>query len=109
MNALILSVKLWCEKSAAEKNERLRCEIVEAAPTLGKKRRPEERDLTVMTFRIFRSILGLDYVLVGMRSPRYVHSLTNTLANQDATDLLPKDELDSALIAAHTALEKGHS
>jgi hypothetical protein len=104
MDALLLAVKLWCEKSAAEKNERLRAKIVEAAPTLGRNRRPEDRDLALVALRIYRSVPGLDYILLGMRSPKYVRSFTRAAETEIR---LPREELRAALIAAHTELEKG--
>lgn len=109
MKALTLAVRLFSEKTAAERNERLRCRVVEASPTLSRKRRAEDRDLALIAFRIYRSIPDLSYVLVGMRSPKYVQSFTAAQAASAADELLPRDELRSALIAAHTALQKDSS
>jgi hypothetical protein len=107
MNALILSVKLWCEKIAAERNERLRAKIVEASSSLGRKRLAEDRDLALLSLRIYRSIPGLDHVLVGMRSPRYVGSLLTAQKNFSADQALPVEEVQAVLVAVHREFQKG--
>lgn len=109
MDALLLAVRLWCEKHAAERNERLRAKIIEASPTLGRKRLAEDRDLALLALRIYRSIPGLDYVLLGMRSPPYVQSFTAAQASASLDGILPREELRATLIAAHAALQKGSS
>ena len=104
MEALLLSVKLFCEKNAAERNERLRAKIVEAAPTLGRKRRATDRDPGLLALRIYRSIPELDYVLIGMRSPKYVRQTIDSVRAAPAGEHLPAEEIYEALIAAHTEL-----
>lgn len=109
MAALTLSVKLWCEKAAAERGERLRAKLVEAAPTLARHRRPEDRDPGLLALRIYRSIPGLDYVLVGMRSPNYVRSITAARSAENAARVpaLGPEELTSVWTAAHDFFAKG--
>ncbi len=106
MNALVLSVKLWCEKIAAERNERLRAKIVEAAPSLARKRLAEDRDLALLALRIYRSIPGLDHVLVGMRAPRYVESLLSAQKNFSEDQALPIEEALAVLITVHREFQK---
>src|SRR5690606_33202390 len=67
MDALLLAVGMWFEKRAAERNERIRSKIVEAAPALRM-----DRSLAKTAIRIYRSIRGLNCVFVGMRSPHHV-------------------------------------
>jgi hypothetical protein len=105
MNALVLAVKLWLEKSAAERNERLRCRIVEALPTLARTRLPSDRDLALLALRIYRSIPGLRYVLIGMRSPRYVHAFTDAERGFPRGETFPREEIEAALVAVHAALD----
>ncbi len=70
MEALLLSVQLWCEKFGAERNERIRSRLVEVAPTLR-----AVRDLPELLFHIYRSVPGLDSVLTGTRSPDRLRTL----------------------------------
>jgi hypothetical protein len=67
MQALLLAARLWFEKSAAERNERIRARMVEAVPALR-----TERGIARAAMRIYRSLPGLNCVFVGMRSPLYV-------------------------------------
>jgi hypothetical protein len=106
MDALLLAVRLWCEKNAAERNERIRARIVEAVPYLQEKRRLEDRNLAVLALRIYRSIPGLDFILVGMRIPKYVQALASKPVGLALDDILPPDALDAALITGHTTLRE---
>lgn len=107
MKALLLSVQLWCEKTAAERNERLRARLVEASPTLGRKRHAEDRDLALLSLRIYRSIPGLTSILIGMRSPLHVQSITQSYARLAAEPPLEEKETEAVLIAAHSEVTKG--
>lgn len=106
MEALLLSVRLWLEKAAAERNERLRCRIVEAVPALGRRRLPTDRDLALLALRIYRSVPGLGAILVGMRSPRYVAALADAEAGFTDDDRLPPEELDGAWAAVHAVFHE---
>jgi hypothetical protein len=106
MEALLLSVQLWLEKAAAERNERLRCRIVEAVPTLARRRLPTDRDLALLALRIYRSVPGLGAILVGMRAPRYVAALTAAESGFADDDRVPASELDGAWSAAHAAFHE---
>lgn len=70
MEALLLSVQLWCEKFGAERNERIRSRLVEIAPTLR-----SVRDLPELLFHLYRSVPGLNSVLAGTRTPERLRSL----------------------------------
>lgn len=107
LEALLLSVKLFCEKNAAERNERLRAKLVEASPMLARKRRPADRDPALLALRIYRSVPELDYVLIGMRTPKYVRQVVESVAASPGDEPLPVTEIYETLIAAHTELEKG--
>jgi hypothetical protein len=67
MHALLLAARLWFEKSAAERNERIRARMIEAVPALR-----SERGIARTAMRIYRSLPGLNCVFVGMRSVSYV-------------------------------------
>lgn len=113
MAALTLSVRLWCEKAAAERGERLRAKLVEAAPTLARHRFAEDRDLGLLALRIYRSIPGLDYVLVGMRTPHYVRSITaahrSRLRGENPAPIprLGPEELAAVWTVVHDSFAKG--
>jgi len=104
MSALVMAVRLWLEKSAAERNERLRCRIVEAAPTFARRRHEMDRDLALLALRTYRSVPGLDHVLFGMRSPRYVAALAAAQARFADEAPLASEELENVLFAAHASL-----
>lgn len=99
MDALLLSVRLWCEKAAAERNERLRAALVQAVPSLAGERKTGDRDLARIALRIYRSIPELSYVLVGLRSPQYVHVA-------DVAESLTSEEIQAAFETAHEALHE---
>ena len=106
MNALLLSVRLWCEKAAAERNERLRARMIEASPTLARKRLAEDRDLALLAMRIYRSVPGLDFVLAGMRSSKYVQAFVAAEA-ATAEDKIPADEIQAIFQSVHAQLSEG--
>jgi hypothetical protein len=93
MEALLLAVKLWFEKAAAERNERIRARMIEAVSALR-----TERGLARAAMRIYRSLVGLNCVFVGMRSPLYVDEALDTGA------ALPLSDALSAIEAAEQAI-----
>jgi hypothetical protein len=91
MEALLLAVRLWFEKAAAERNERIRARMIESVPALR-----TERGLARTAMRIYRSLPGLNCVFVGMRSPPYVDEALDTGAA-----LLPSDAFSAIEAAEH--------
>jgi len=72
VNVLLAAITAWLTNAGAERNERLRACLVEAAPAL----RPI-KNLAQCAYTIYRALPEIDVILFGMRSERYVQSLTN--------------------------------
>lgn len=100
LDALLLSITLWCEKSAAERNERIRTLIAASSPEI----HGASRNLAELALTIYRSMPGLTTVLVGMRSEDYVHSVVSTLNSERS--LLSPEAVSLALTAAHSAIHE---
>lgn len=67
MDACLLAISAWLENAAAMRSERLKARLTQAVPALR-----SAQTLSQAAIRIYRSIPGLNYVLVGMRTPEYV-------------------------------------
>lgn len=102
MEALLLSVQLWCEKNAAERNERIRAKIVSAVPALRLGRFGPPPTLVENAFQMYRSVPGLDVILVGMRNSAYVTEAVRGMAPSDV--FLSADELANGFYAAHESI-----
>lgn len=98
MEAVLLAIQLWCEKRAAERNERIRHRIATSSPEL----RGASRNLAALALSIYRSMPGLTTVLVGMRSEEYVNSVVKTF--HPSQPLLSPEAVQMALDAAHAEI-----
>lgn len=103
MEALLLAVQLWCEKRAAERNERIRNRIATSSPAI----RGASRNLAELALSVYRSMPGLTTVLIGMRSEDYVKSVLHAF-NSDRP-LLPTEAVSLALSEAHSAIHEALS
>lgn len=97
MEATLLAISAWLENEAAMRSERLKAQLTEAVPAL--------RGMTTLSgvaLRIYRSIPGLSYVLLGMRKNTYVDDAMIALGLKPLT----AEEAFSALDSAAAFLEE---
>lgn len=92
MEAALLAITHWMENAAAERNERLRVRLIEKATPLR-----SNRSLSSLALSVYRATPGLDSVLVGMRSARYVEDAFSALKAPPISAELAHVVLDTAL------------
>lgn len=103
MGALLLSIQLWCEKRAAERNERIRSRIATSSPAI----QGVSRNLAELALAVYRSMPGLTTVLIGMRSEEYVNSVMKAFRSE--RPLFSVEDISLALGAAHSTIHEALS
>lgn len=91
MSAALLSITYWLENEAAMRSERLKAKLTQAVPKLR-----SSTTLSNAALRIYRSIEGINCVLVGMRKESYVEDVLKAQAGSKLTPEECADALEAA-------------